>query len=140
MTIAVQVTFDCHDPHRQARFWADALGYEKEFHDDFVRGLVDSGQLPEDQTVDDEGHLAFAVAAACSASDGTGPRLYFQQVEENKEVKNRVHLDLAVGAERREEEVTRLEALGATRLWTSDDRGPFTQTMADPEGNEFCVA
>jgi hypothetical protein len=54
--------------------------------------------------------------------------------------KNRVHLDLAIGPERRAGEVERLGALGATKLWDGQ-QGPYAWvTMADPEGNEFCVA
>jgi hypothetical protein len=63
----------------------------------------------------------------------------FQVVPEPKTVKNRVHLDLHVGAERRPEVVERLVGLGATVLWEGRE-GPSTWvTMADPEGNEFCV-
>jgi hypothetical protein len=54
-------------------------------------------------------------------------------------VKNRVHLDVRVGAERREAEVARLVDLGATELWRGA-QGPFEWvTLADPEGNEFCL-
>lgn len=28
MTTSIQVTFDCADPDRLARFWADVLGYQ----------------------------------------------------------------------------------------------------------------
>jgi hypothetical protein len=52
-------------------------------------------------------------------------------------VKNRVHVDL--GAPDIEPEAKRIEALGATRLWISEDpEDPFI-VLADPEGNEFCV-
>ena len=53
---------------------------------------------------------------------------------------NRLHLDLRVGDEPRAEIVARLLARGATKLWDGR-QGPNTWvTMADPEGNEFCVA
>ena len=56
-----------------------------------------------------------------------------------KTVKNRVHLDVRVGKEGREAEVTRLLGLGATELLRGA-QGPFEwATLADPEGNEFCV-
>jgi hypothetical protein len=32
-----------------------------------------------------------------------------------------------------------MERLGAHKLWYSDDRGAKSWTMADIEGNEFCV-
>ncbi len=54
-------------------------------------------------------------------------------------MKNRVHLDLHVGDERREAEVERLIALGASRLWDGQQGPNRWVTMADPEGNEFCV-
>jgi hypothetical protein len=44
-----------------------------------------------------------------------------------------------VGADCYEVEVARLEAQGARKLWFSDDRGGACWTMADIEGNEFCV-
>ena len=54
--------------------------------------------------------------------------LDFNPVPEPKTVKNRIHWDV-VG------QVADLEALGATRLWEM----PRWTTLADPEGNEFCV-
>jgi hypothetical protein len=66
--------------------------------------------------------------------------LTLQRVEEPKIVKNRMHLDLLV--DDLDEEVRRLEGLGARRL-TLQAREEFGQTwfvLADPEGNEFCVA
>ncbi len=55
-------------------------------------------------------------------------------------MKNRIHLDLQFGEESREEQVQRALALGATRLWDGQ-QGPHTWvTLADPEGNEFCVS
>jgi hypothetical protein len=45
-----------------------------------------------------------------------------------------------VGEDRHEAEVARLTGLGAEELWRGR-QGPHTWvTMADPEGNEFCVA
>ena len=139
MATTVQVTFDCADPHRLARFWAAAIGYEKENHTAFVKQLVESGALPADQTVDVDGGAQFAEVSACRDPEGRGPRLFFQRVPEDKQLKNRVHLDLHVGRDGYAAEVARLEALGARKLWFSDDRGAETWTMADPEGNEFCV-
>ena len=71
---------------------------------------------------------------------GRPARLFFQQVPESKTVKNRVHLDLHVGSECVDDEVRRLEGLGATYAWTSEDRGPRCITFRDPEGNELCVS
>ncbi|MFZ0214997.1 MAG: VOC family protein [Candidatus Dormiibacterota bacterium] len=139
MATAVQVTLDCADPHAVARFWAAALGYEKEDHTGLVAGLVASGALAATDTADVDGGPQFADVSACRDPAGKGPRLFFQRVPEGKVAKNRMHLDLHVGPDLYEAEAARLEQLGARRLWFSDDRGAKCWTMADIEGNEFCV-
>lgn len=122
MATQVQVVFDCADPARLARFWVDALQY----------------------TLEEEWNSAAAIVDP----DGVGPRLYFQQVPEAKTVKNRVHLDLNQGgsgvspADRRQRvdaEVERLKDLDADELYRMENDGEYWVTMADPEGNEFCV-
>ena len=61
----------------------------------------------------------------------------FQKVPEGKVVKNRVHLDFWAADE--EAAAREVEAMGATRLWVSEDpEDPFV-VLADPEGNEFCL-
>lgn len=139
MATSVQVTFDCADPHGMARFWASALGYEKEDHTALVRQLLEAGAIGDQDTVEVDGGPQFADASACRDPDGEGPRLLFQKVPEGKVAKNRVHLDLHVGKERYEAEAARLESIGARKLWFSDDRGAACWTMADVEDNEFCV-
>jgi hypothetical protein len=142
--IGFQVTFDAVDPHAQARFWAAALGYEVELHDDFIRAQLDAG-VPEDLVIEIDGHLYWRTATAIrppGASDEEarrGRRLLFQAVPEPKPAKNRVHLDLNVGKDRLEQEVERLEALGATVLYHHDEADGRWTTMTDPEGNELCV-
>jgi Glyoxalase-like domain len=138
--VPIQVTFDAADPHRIARFWAAALRYEKEDNSAIVRQLLEAGHLPAEGVVETETGPGFRDVAACIDPAGTGPRLLFQRVPEPKTVKNRVHLDLHVGPDRREAEVERLVSLGAERAWTSSDRGPVTVTLRDPEGNELCVS
>ena len=139
MATTVQVTFDCGDPHAVARFWAAALGYEKEDHSSFVEDLLTSGTIEPESTVICDGGRQFADVSACRDPEGKGPRFYFQRVPEPKTSKNRVHLDLHVGPDQYEREAVRLEQLGARRLWYSEDRGAKCWTMADVEGNEFCV-
>jgi hypothetical protein len=51
--------------------------------------------------------------------------------------KNRLHVDLR--AEDRETEVARLERLGAKRLADHEMDGTRWTTLADVEGNEFCI-
>ena len=137
----VQVTFDCADPERVARFWCEVLGYQVPpppegfaSWDDFDQSLP-----PERQ----------GSAFACSDPTGVGPRLFFQRVPEGKVVKNRVHLDVRAGAglvgeerlARLNAEGDRLEALGATRfqLQLADEENESCLTMLDIEGNEFCL-
>ena len=135
----IQVTFDAADPHALADFWAQALGYEIEDNSAFVDELVASGQLPAQGRITRNGRSEFADVAVAYDPSGQGPRLFFQQVPEPKTAKNRVHLDVPVPSERKLERVAELEKLGAKQLWITDDRGPVTYTMADPEGNEFCL-
>jgi hypothetical protein len=60
--------------------------------------------------------------------------MWFVRVPEPKTAKNRIHFDLRAPGPMADE-VRRLEGLGATVL-----RGDAElTTMADPEGNEFCV-
>ena len=78
--------------------------------------------------------------------------MWFQQVPEPKAVKNRIHFDLKVGGGRdvplavRTQRVTatveRLTGAGASVLRVNDepDLGQYAVVLADPEGNEFCVA
>lgn len=139
MPTPFQIAIDCHDPHRLVRFWAAAMDLEVEDHDPLVRQMLDAGHATEDDTVEIDGRLAWTTAAACR-SDDRRTRLLFQQVPEPKAGKNRVHLDLHVGAETRDAEVDRLVGLGATRLWDGQQGPHRWVTMADPEGNEFCVA
>jgi hypothetical protein len=137
--IPIQVAVDTEDPHRVARFWAEALGYEKEDTSALVAQLVADGRLPAEMTVETEKGTEFRDVSACRDPDGRRPRLFFQRVPEVKTLKNRLHLDLAVGPERAPAEIERLKALGATFAWTSDDRGGLCTTLRDPEGNEFDV-
>ena len=65
--------------------------------------------------------------------DGIG--MGFQKVEETKQGKNRLHIDISgpdVIAIKR-----KVEALGGRRVEGYEDGGFLV--MADPEGNEFCI-
>lgn len=135
----LQITFDAADPHALAEFWAELLGYDVEDNSAFVDQLVAEGRMPASGRITRNGRSEFVDAAAARDPRGEEPRLYFQKVPEPKTAKNRVHLDVRTPDDRKEAEVARLEALGASVLWTTDDRGPRTYTMRDPEGNEFCL-
>jgi hypothetical protein len=135
----VQVVVDCADPAALAEFWADALGYvlepPPEGYGSWREWLVAVG-VPE--------HLWNSRSAVVDP-DGAGPRLFFQQVPEEKAGKNRVHLDVRVGGRGPDAralidaEVARLEGRGATRAWVVDEPNDYCVVLRDPEGNEFCV-
>jgi hypothetical protein len=149
MAVAYKVVIDCADPHRLADFWAAALDYVVEDNSAMIRQLLDGGLVSEAETTTVDGRLRFRDAVAVRDPDGPvdertgvglGGRVLFQVVPEPKTVKNRVHLDLHIGEDRRAEVVDRLTAAGGRVLWEGR-QGPNTWvTMADPEGNEFCVA
>jgi hypothetical protein len=139
VTRAVQIAIDCHDPHALNRFWAELMEYEIEDHSEQIEQVVAGGFASLDDTVLIDGKRAWKVAAACHEPRDGGNRLLFQQVPEAKSLKNRVHLDVRAG-DRRQAVVERCIEMGAVWLWDGS-QGPHTWvTMADPEGNEFCVS
>ncbi|WP_405477334.1 VOC family protein [Streptomyces sp. NBC_00009] len=165
MSRHIQVTFDAHDPRALSSFWRDVLGYVHPgppgvdvpegadpspssrlrssrgdpiaAWDDFLARIG----VPEEQR---------NTRSAIEDPDGRGPRLFFQQVPEDKAAKNRVHLDVRAapgleGEERMtalEAECVRLVALGAARVRRDEPAPPLSTgyiVMTDPEGNEFCL-
>ena len=101
--------------------------------------MVESGAASEADTTRHRGALVWKVGTAITSPDPGRPRVLFQSVPEAKTVKNRLHFDVRVGADQREAEVARLLGRGATELWRAS-QGPYEWvTMADPEGNEFCI-
>ncbi len=133
-----QVTVDCADPHALADWWAEAMRWEVEPSDEaLIRSLIAAGHASEDDTTTHHGALVWKQGAAIGHD---GRRMLFQQVPEPKTVKNRVHLDVRVGPENVEAEVERLTARGG-RLLHRGRQGRHTWvTVADPEGNEFCLS
>lgn len=136
-----QVTFDCEEPGRVARFWCEVLGYVLSAPPEGFATWEDYNlALPPEQQ---------DAWSACVDPTGVGPRLFFQRVPEGKVVKNRVHLDVRAGAgltgEQRlavlEAEGARLIALGATPvlLQEADEENESCYTLQDIEGNEFCL-
>ena len=140
MATSFQVAVDCSAPHALADWWAEALGWEVEPQDEeFIRRMIAAGHASTEDTTTHRGRLVGKDGAAIRSPDPGPPRVLFQAVPEAKTVKNRMHLDLRVGAEAREAEVARLTGLGATELWRAAQGPHEWVTMADPEGNEFCV-
>lgn len=105
-----EVVIDALEPRNLAKFWQEVTGYPVASETDSWVSLDPGG----DRMV-----------------------LAFQRVPEHKTVKNRFHLDLytdnVLG------EVDRCIGLGATRLYDSQDADDVFVTLADPEGNEFCI-
>jgi hypothetical protein len=145
MAYDFQVTVDAADPHTLADWWAETLGWVVEPSDEaFIRRMIAEGHAGEDDTLIHNGTLVWKKGSAIRHPDGPvqGPRrrVLFQQVPEAKTVKNRVHLDVWVGAENLDAELERLTARGAKFLHR-ERQGPHAWiTVADPEGNEFCIA
>ncbi|MCZ4498227.1 MAG: hypothetical protein JWQ74_780 [Marmoricola sp.] len=152
MSRDVQITFDAHDPRALTVFWAEVLGYTIPGPPGFdPAGDADPWPaweeflarigVPEDQRNS---------RSALEDPQGSGPRVFFQQVPEDKAGKNRLHLDVRVapglqGEERMaslETECSRLVALGATRVKRYEPAPPLSSghlVLQDPEGNEFCL-
>lgn len=105
------VMIDCHDPDALIAFWSQIVGIEvARRYPSFVFGT----KLP-----------------------GNHIRLAFQQVPEDKVLKNRLHLDLNHADP--EALIAKVVDLGGSRLSDHETTGFHWTVLADPEGNEFCV-
>lgn len=152
MSATIQITVDAHDPRTLSLFWKEVLGYVHpgppgvdlaEGEDPLTAwdSFLELHDVPQEQRNS---------ASALEDPEGIGPRLFFQQVPEDKVAKNRMHLDVRTASELRgdermaalEERCEQLIALGATRLARHEPEPPTSIgfiVMADPEGNEFCL-
>ena len=106
------LAIDAVDPVALARFWCAALSYEVLETDE--EGLISIGA---------PGRLEIDLVA----------------VPEEHTIKNRLHLDLRAEDRTQAEEVERLLALGARHADVGQGPDVTWVTLADPEGNEFCV-
>jgi predicted enzyme related to lactoylglutathione lyase len=109
------VTFDCADATVVSQFWSAVLG----------------------RPIDSEPMAPSPFFASIGLNDTSRIAYMFIQVPEAKSVKNRVHLDL--DSDDVAAEVARVVALGATHIHDKDEYGMRWTTLADPEGNEFCI-
>jgi hypothetical protein len=110
------ITFDCHDVLKVAAFWSAALG----------RPL-------------DKGSSEFFATIGGADPERREPALYFNQVPEGKQAKNRVHLDLVDPDPSAVDELIARGATVVSRHELPGGRHRWTY-MQDPEGNEFCIA
>jgi hypothetical protein len=144
MTTRWTLTFDCHDVAAMAGFWTVALGYvdapPPEGWDSWEAWLRHF-EVPEDEWTD---------GLQLEDPQGVLPSVGFLKVPEPKTAKNRLHLDLQVAGGRHVDQDKREELIeamvdllieaGGTVSYRSIEAGALDHvTMADPEGNEFCV-
>jgi len=111
-------SFDARNAYEQSVFWSKVLDWVEAPDDPNLPGHDECPIMTRDRS----------------------QVLLFINVPDDKVVKNRGHLDLRPVEGTRGEEVARLVALGAVQL--ADFRRPDGSgwiTLADPEGNEFCV-
>jgi predicted enzyme related to lactoylglutathione lyase len=108
------IVIDSVDPARIAPFWCALLGVQER------------GWFTEDYLLLTDG-------------DGAAPRIAFQRVPEAKEGKNRVHVD--IGVDDLTSAAARVVELGGSVVAAERElQGARWCVMADPEGNEFCLA
>ncbi|QRP47370.1 VOC family protein [Amycolatopsis sp. FDAARGOS 1241] len=139
MAYDFQVTVDSMNPHAQADWWAETLGWTVEPSDEaFIREMIAKGYAKESDTTKHNGALVWREGAAISHPE-TSRRVLFQLVPEGKTVKNRLHFDVRVGADQMDAEVEKALARGATFLHRGSQGPNRWVTAADPEGNEFCI-
>ena len=119
-TFISHTTIDARNAYELSEWWKPVLGYAD---------LDGDPNLP--------GHEECMIV-----SPETGHRLLFIEVPDEKQVKNRIHLDLQPQSGTRDEEVERVVGLGATVFDDqSNHYGPGVGwvVLQDPEGNEFCI-
>jgi 4a-hydroxytetrahydrobiopterin dehydratase len=89
----------------------------------FWRALLGYGQIGDDYLFDPQGR---------------GPGVGFQCMDAPRPQRNRIHLDVAVPHEQAEARIA--AALAAGGRLVTDAHAPKWWVLADPEGNEACVA
>ncbi|MCZ2401758.1 VOC family protein [Paenarthrobacter sp. Z7-10] len=145
MSYSIQMCVDSKNPQEQADWWAETLGWALEPSDEaFIRSMIEQGYATESETMVHNGVLVWTDGAAICPTEEVGQRgrrrILFQSAPEGKTVKNRVHWDVDLAGDDKDEVRKRLEGRGATFLWEANQGPHFWYTMADPEGNEFCLS
>lgn len=119
-TRLVQIAMNARDDSALGRFWAEALDWST--------------------SVEEPGIVTNLEPKGFAYPDPVAVCIDIITVPEPKTVKNRVHIDLAsTSAAHQADLVARLKDLGATPVDVGQGDVPWT-VLADPEGNEFCVA
>jgi 4a-hydroxytetrahydrobiopterin dehydratase len=110
---ALEVAIDAMDIDAVRPFWRAILGYQDApaRPDGSIVAIVDPLRL--------------------------GPAFWFQQMEQPRPQRNRIHLDVTVPHDVAESRIA--EALAAGGTLVSDRRARAFWILADPEGNEACI-
>ncbi len=141
MGYEIQITVDAKDPHLQAKWWAQTLGWEVEPSDEqFIRGLVEAGHAQESDTTVFEVGSSSGMRGRPSGTPSTrsGPGCCSNWCPRAKRSRTGCISTLRVG-DRREEWPPNWSP-PAPRSCIAAGRAPSIWiTMTDPEGNEFCV-
>jgi pterin-4a-carbinolamine dehydratase len=106
-----QVVIDALDVEKVKGFWRGALGYVDDPRPG-VHDLYDPRRL--------------------------NPPVFFQKMDEPREQRNRIHVDLFVAADQAQARVSAAVAAGGRVV--RDAEAPAWWTLADPEGNELDIA
>ena len=114
MTVSIaSITFDTTNPEQLAAWWAERFDAEITANMDGFFVIVAGGSLPA--------------------------QLAFQKVGDPTPGKNKVHLDIQTDRDL-DAEAAAWVAAGATSLGKRNAGDFFWVTLADPDGNEFCIA
>lgn len=110
----VEVAIDAIDIDAVLPFWRAVLGYR-------------------DEPPRHEGGQVLAIVDPLRI----GPAFWFQQMDEPRPQRNRIHIDVSVPHDVAEQRVA--AAIAAGGVLVSDRRARAFWILADPEGNEVCV-
>lgn len=120
------VVVDAKDPAALARWWAQTLDFAIVYESEHEVVIIPSWVNPADPDQ--------------TPWERRGQGMVFVPVPEGKQVKNRLHIDLAPHLEQdRDSEIETLLARGASTIHVGQEDDVSWTVMADPEGNEFCV-
>lgn len=103
----IEIAIDAMDIEVVRPFWAAVTGYREDGPD----ALIDPVRI--------------------------GPAIWFQQMDEPRPQRNRIHLDVTVAPDLADDRVAAAVAAGGTLV--SDDAARAFWVLADPEGNEACI-
>ena len=109
--VVTEIAIDALDIAAVRPFWRSVLGYVDEKPDDPPNGLVDPLRI--------------------------GPNVWFQQMDEPRLQRNRIHIDVTVAHDVADARVQ--AALAAGGRLVSAERARAFWVLADAEGNEACV-